>query len=156
MTTPATSDTPSETKPKGRDGRRRNHLTHGLRASTLGGVPSGASYVGKLLHEFRRQLEAVVLEAKGEISFTDACHVNTAARWEKHALLASRWLRLEAAALTADQRLSFSRDVARASESRDRSIAALKLDRDASSILDLLYARPLPVTEPTEGTEDGR
>lgn len=143
-----------EAKPKSRDGRRRNALTHGLRASTLGSVPKGASYVGKLMHEFRRQLEAALVDAKGSISFTDACHVNTAARWERHALLAGRWLKLHAATMTHDQRLAFSRDVARASESRDRAIEALKIDINPASVLDALYAARTPA-EP-EGGNDGR
>jgi hypothetical protein len=159
MTAATMSDKPSETKPKGRDGRRRNNLTHGLRCASLGSVPTGASYVGKLMHEFRRQLEACVLKAKGEISFTDACHVNTAARWERHALLTTRWLKLHAETMTHDQRLNYSRDIGRASENRDRSISALKLDRDVSTIMDALYGAPrlaeLPSDPPAEGSDHG-
>lgn len=155
--TMTTNEPQAEAKTKSRDGRRRNALTHGLRASTLGSVPAGASYVGKLLHEFRRQLEAVVMGAKGEISFTDACHVNTASRHEKHALLAGRWLKLHAATMTHDQRLAYSAAVGKASESRDRAIAALKLDCDSGSVLDQLYGpRITDVPAESEGGSDER
>src|SRR5690349_17873179 len=133
------NEPPIEAKAKARDKRRRNALTHGLRATVLGGTPKGAAYVCKVVNEFRRQLEAVVLDAKGAISFTDACHVSTAARWERHALLASRWLKLQAADMSHDQRLAFSRDIGKASESRDRAIAALKLDVNVANVLDSLY-----------------
>lgn len=45
-----------------------------------------------------------------------------------------------------NHRLSFSREIARASGERDKAIAALKLDRDAKdSIIDALYCRvPAP------------
>lgn len=134
------NDLPDAAKPKVRDGRRRNHLTHGLRASTLGRLPKGASYAGKLLHEFRRQLEAVVMEAKGKITFTDSCSINTAARWERHALLAGRWLNLHAETMNHDQRLAYSAAVGKASEARDKAIAALKLQQEPASIVATLRA----------------
>jgi hypothetical protein len=74
-------------------------------------------------------LEAAVMEARGEITLVDAAYVNTAFRAERHAQLAQRWLALEAATMTPADRLSYSREVARASQQRDVAIAALNLPK---------------------------
>ena len=58
-------------------------------------------------------------------------------------MLAGRWLRQSEASLTPDQRLAFSREVARASSERDKCIRLLGLDRsDSANILDALYSQP--------------
>jgi hypothetical protein len=49
-------------------------------------------------------------------------------RWERHAALAQRWLVKAGDTLKPDQRLSFSREIARASSERDKALAALKLE----------------------------
>jgi hypothetical protein len=78
---------------------------------------------------FRRELEAAVMEARGEITLTDAAFINTAYRAERHAQLAQRWLAIEAESMEPADRLSYSREVVRASESRDKAIAALSLPK---------------------------
>jgi hypothetical protein len=123
-----------------RDGRRKNNLTHGMRATTMGGTPAGASYVGRLSRHLNRELEAAVEAHKGKLSLVDQCHINAAVKWERHGLLATRWLKLHAAEMTHDQRLNYSREIARAAESRNRSISALGLEDSASNIIDALYA----------------
>lgn len=69
------------------------------------------------------------MEARGEITLTDAAYVNTAYRAERHAQLAQRWLALEAENMTPADRLNYSREVTKASESRDKAIAALNLPK---------------------------
>jgi hypothetical protein len=59
----------------------------------------------------------------------DAALINTAFRAERHAQLAQRWLAREADSMTPADRLSYSREVARASEARDKAIAALDLPK---------------------------
>lgn len=132
---------------KARDGRRRNNLRHGLRAATLGKVPKGASYVGRLLTRLRKDLEAAVVEAKGELNLQDSLTVNTACRWERHALLANRWLAHNSETMTFDQRLNFSRDIARAAENRDRAVRNLGLDQNANNIIEALYSSQKPILE---------
>jgi hypothetical protein len=115
-----------------------NAVRHGL---TTGKLPKGGAYIHRITNQFRAAVEAAVIDAKGEVSLIDAASIVTAVRWERHALLAQRWLRQEAATLTPDQRLSFSRDVARASGERDKCLRALGLDRDKqSTLIDALYA----------------
>ncbi len=72
--------------------KNKNHLRHGL---TAGSLPRGCSYIARITNELRREIEKAVLSLKGEIGIADAAHVNTACRFERHAMLAQRWLRHE-------------------------------------------------------------
>lgn len=123
---PRTASVRTESKrpPGGQIGN--DHGTrHGLRAGKL---PKDARYIEIQMNLLRRQIEATVIEAKGEISLTDAAFIQTAMRWERHAALAQRWLTKQYDELSPDQRLHFSREIARASAERDKAIANLRLD----------------------------
>lgn len=113
-------------KPKSEGGQpdNTNAVTHGLKAS---GVPKGAAWVLTLIAMFRNQIESGVIAIKGSLGPMDDALTQSAVRWERHALLASRWLREEFAGLTIDQRLSLSREIARASDNRDRCLRELGL-----------------------------
>ncbi|MGE0760613.1 MAG: hypothetical protein AB7O38_26615 [Pirellulaceae bacterium] len=131
-----------------------NAVRHGLTAGTL---PKGAAYIARSTGQFRTALEGAIVERKGEISLHDAAVIQTAIRWERHALLVQRWLRRELADLSPDQRLAFSRDVARASAERDKCLKILGLDRDArSDIFDALYSETLPTATTTQRPAEER
>lgn len=116
-----------------------NALRHGLKAGQL---PKDAKYIEYRLNAFRRTLEQAVLSAKGEVNIPDAAAIQTCLRWERHACLAQRWLVKAGDTLKPEQRLTFSREIARASTERDKAISALRIDRDArDSVIDALYAR---------------
>lgn len=102
----------------------RNHLRHGLRGF---GWPAGCVKDERNVNRFRRTLEDCIIEARGEIGLVDACLVATCYRWERHASLAARWLRLHGPEMDHTERLSYSREIARASAERDKAIAALNL-----------------------------
>lgn len=136
-----------------------NAVRHGL---TAGQLPKGAAYIARSTSQFRTALEGAIVEMKGEISLHDAAVIQTAIRWERHALLVQRWLRKELTELTPDQRLSFSRDVARASAERDKCLRVLGLDRDRTrDLFDGLYDDPLhsspqmPATASSDQTTPG-
>ena len=101
-----------------------NGLRHGLKAGKL---PADAKYIETRLNIVRRNLEQAVLDAKEEISLPDAAAIQTCIRWERHAALAQRWLTKEYKELKPEQRLTFSREIARASGERDKALAALQL-----------------------------
>jgi hypothetical protein len=103
----------------------RGNLRHGLKAGQL---PKDAKYIEYRLNDFRRQLEDAVMSARGEVSLVDAACIQTCLRWERHAALAQRWLVKAGDTLKPEQRLSFSREIARASSERDKALAALNLD----------------------------
>jgi hypothetical protein len=123
-----------------------NRLQHAIKSDpakqahrlVLGSLPPSLARVERQARQFRSAVEQAVMDRYGAISVTQACFVNSAARWERHAMLATRWLRERADAMDDATRLSYSRDIARASSERDKALAALKLDRDAGD-LDGLY-----------------
>jgi hypothetical protein len=101
-------------------------MRHGLQAAKL---PKNCQYIEIRLNRFRRQLEDALMASKGEVSMSDAAIINTALKWERHGALASRWLRLEGNELKPADKLSFSREIAKASTERDKALSALDLDR---------------------------
>jgi len=136
---------------KGRSGPPRNNhngMRHGLRAGKL---PRDAKHIEWQINRLRRELEAAVMEVKGEVTLLDAASIQTAIKWERHGALALRWLRIEGDKLKPVERLQFSREIARASTERDKALAALKLGDQRDNVLDALYSRP---TTPTTGNGD--
>jgi hypothetical protein len=119
-----------------------NGFRHGMRGS---GLPKHCGHVQRATCHFRRQLEAAVLDAKGEINIVDAAFINTAYRSERHGQLAQRWLMLEAERMSPADRLAYSREVVRASESRDKAIASLKLDQRPADVWSSLHATAFDV-----------
>jgi len=111
-----------------------NAMTHGLYS---GALPAGCGYIRKYTDKLRVTLERAVLAMASELTVYDAACIMSAVRWERHALLAQKWLRLHSAEMTHDQRLAYSREIARASTERDRSIKALGLDRRDVDVLDI-------------------
>ncbi len=95
-----------------------------------GKLPKKLEWVEKKANAFRRRLEAAVEVSRGEegISLTDVAVINTATKWERHAMLAQYWLREQEATLSAGDRLRFSEAIAKASDNRDRNIRSLGLD----------------------------
>jgi len=107
----------------------------------------------------RRELEAAVVELRGEISLSDAAVIQTATRYERHAALASKWLR-ENPDLPIETRLNISRDIAKASGERDKCIKLLGLGARHHDPLALLrqqfgIARPATPTPPLEVPDAG-
>lgn len=121
-----------------------NAMRHGLLAGKL---PKGCSYIANRTLALRREVERSVISIKGEVTLLDASSIQSAIRWERHAMLCQRWLTKAIDELTPEQRLSFSREVARASTERDRCLRALNLDVGSDSVLRTLYGDGL-VTRP--------
>lgn len=127
MTTTATELVPpKQPRRVGAPVGNANRTRHGMRGA---GLPPGCGHIQRATCAFRREVEAAVLEARGEITLVDAASINTAFRAERHAQLAQRWLAVEAESMTPADRLNYSREVARASELRDKALAALDLPR---------------------------
>lgn len=132
----------------------------GVKRGLIGGrLPKGCHYIRRLSEQFRRDLESAVCAIKGEVGISDAAAIQTAMRWERHALLAQRWLSELFDKLTPDQKLSFSRDIARASAERDKCIGALGLQaasaKDVWAALDAAAPKaelpPSPATAAAAG-----
>jgi hypothetical protein len=133
----------------------------GVKRGLIGGrLPKGCHYIRRLSEQFRRDLEASVCAIKGEVGISDAAAIQTAMRWERHALLAQRWMSELFDKLTPDQKLAFSRDIARASTERDKCIAALGLQaasaKDVWAALDAAAPKPELPPSPATAAAAGR
>ncbi len=122
-------DAPDATpaKPKGKGGPKLgavNAWRHGLRGVLF---PKHLTHLKRDLNEFRRDLESAVLEKYGTIGVAHAALINSAYRAERHAVLAQVFFRREASKLSADDQLRYSSESVKASERRDKAIAALGL-----------------------------
>ena len=123
----------------------RRATRHGL---TAGQLPKGAAYIKRCSDQFRVAIEQAVADRNGgQVSLYHAALIQSAQRWERHAMLSQRWLRHEADKLNADQRLAYSREVARASSERDKCLRLLGLDRsEFDHQLDQLYSESWPAS----------
>lgn len=162
------SGTPKCEPRRGKDGRsvegysdNRNAMRHGLRASAL---PKGCNFIHRELRAFRRALEDATVEVHGGISIPMAAAINTACRAETHAQLCARWLRREETNLDANQRLSYSAAIVKASEARDKAIDRLGIDKRQhdpwSQLGNVLNAPSVTPTapnaaEPQPGAQEG-
>lgn len=115
---------------------RRFHLTLGELSASLGNVT-------RTLRGFRMGLEEQVIAAHGgSISLAHAAAINTACRWERHAMLCHRWLSGEMDKLDVEKRAQLSRQIADASANRDKAIERLGLAATASSDIWAAIDRP--------------
>ncbi len=132
----------------------RNAVRHGLRTGKL---PPGCGYVAALTNEFRASLEEEVLSRYRNIGVYRAAVINSACRWERHALLCLRWLRKESGNMTAEQRLVYSLEIAKASEKRDVCLSKLGLGRPTRAdmfgelVYDMTAESDTQVSEETGG-----
>jgi hypothetical protein len=141
-------DAPSKGAPKGgAPALNTNRQTAGLFGDPglqavrfeLGGLPPSMSRVERQARKFRAVLEQATVAAHGEISVLHAMAIQTAARHERHGLLAMRWLREHADALKPGEKLSLSKAAADASAARDKAVDRLKLDASDEDV-DAFYA----------------
>ncbi len=105
----------------------KNSMRHGLRSGRL---PKGCSYVKREADSLWNKIEDAVADANdGIVTLYQDALIQTAIKWERHGMLAQRWLRLDARDMDASTRLSYSREIARSSVERDRCLKELGLDR---------------------------
>jgi hypothetical protein len=116
------------TKKGGAPRGNRNSLRHGLRAA---GLPKGFAWLERELRTLRKALERAVVEKHGEVDVLAAASISTAIRGEQAARLIGRWLAKECDSMTASDRLNYTREIVKASESRDRAIRSLDLEPTA-------------------------
>jgi hypothetical protein len=127
------------------------------RMLAVGTLPKGCAWIKSLVSQFSRALHAEVIKRKGRVDLYDAAAIQSALRFEQHALLVQRWLRLNADTMSHADRLAYSREIARASSERDKCLRSLGLDVDEKqAMLDAFYT-PLPsdATAGQPGDQDG-
>lgn len=108
-----------------------NGLKNGSRMTrlTVGELPPSMVAIKREGRAYRRELEAAVKEAKGEISLTDAHAIDTAAAATIQAGVC-RWLlrNKDVKELSATEIRACMSDITKAKERRDAAVRALKLD----------------------------
>lgn len=119
------SESTENGRKRGAQPGNRNRMRHGLRGGKL---PPKLQYIEHRLNSLRRTLEDAVVALRSEVSIVDAACINSAAKWERHGLLAQHWLRHEVENMSVTDRLKFSEAIAKASDNRDKNIKALGLD----------------------------
>jgi hypothetical protein len=162
MTTETTDNTPDETPTPADTGERappeRTTLARTSDGRTerkrltrlaLGELPADMRGAGRTATRLRLALEAAVIDRHGSITLSQACLISTAARWERHGAVSGWLLRQHAESMTHDQRLTYSREIARASAERDKAIERLRLERDPLAslygpIFDIPHATDAP------------
>lgn len=146
--------------PGGAPEGNQNATKHGLRSGrmALSDVPAGCSRIRAVRSKLRSALELLTLEVRGQVGVYEAALIQTACRWETHARLAARWLRI-GKDLTLADKLALSKAIAYGSEKRDLCLKALGLDQQARDTIGDWYKQPLTLEaeedpEPTEATQD--
>jgi hypothetical protein len=123
----------------------KNATKHGLRAS---GLPKGCAYIQGQIVSFRRY----VRNELADLSLWQEATLQSACRHETRALLAARWLRLEAGELPIKDRVALLKTISDATDKRDACLKAIGLGKPPSAHEELFAMVPLvqedPETEP--------
>jgi hypothetical protein len=123
----------------------------GLTRLTLGELPQTMRRQTQSARKYRRGLERLVTDAKGEVSATDAHLIDEAATAEIHASVCRWLLRTRLDRMTVSDISRCSEQVLKAKTARNRAVERLGLDRDRfTDVIDALYTR---VTD-TEGEDE--
>lgn len=94
---------------------------------STGRLPRDCHYISRQGRKLRRMLEARVTSQYGLVDVTAAATIQTAVEWLMHALKARHWLKVHYDRLSPRERLGFSREAARALETRDYHVSKLKI-----------------------------
>jgi hypothetical protein len=139
-------------KPNGAPAGNKNAMRHALNS---GGLPPNCSYIARQINSFRTAMEKAILDVRGQLGVYEVACVQTATEYHCHALKCRRWARIADDELSHDQRLNFSREIAKAFESRDKILRNLGLNHKAGideTILDALYSHvPVGITDRSAG-----
>lgn len=105
-----------------------NGASHFVRSwGATGKLPTGCAHIGRRLGQLRLALESAVVSQGRSLGVIETASINRALRYEGSALLAAKYLRLEAGLSLAD-RLGLLGMINASTEARDKAIARLKLD----------------------------
>lgn len=130
-----------------------NRATNGskLRRLTLGELPKELTSVKIEGRQYRRAMEDIILENKGDISVEDAHLLDTACAAVIHGGVCRWLLRQKIGAMTHSDILTCSRELLQSKERRDKAVKALRVDRRAKTadFIEALY-------EPDGGDDDER
>jgi hypothetical protein len=134
---------------RGRSGAPRGNLNAMRNGSSVskrlvvGELPPKLVAVRREARAYRRGLEAEVERVKGDITTTDAHHIDTASAATIQAAICRWLLRHKLGTMTTADIRGCTSDMVKAKERRDAAVKALALDVDPrQDAIDALYTRP--------------
>lgn len=143
---------------KGRSGPRKGvPQKHGgdVVRLPIGEMPATMRRQLQGVRRYRRELESLVRDAKGEVNSTDAHLVNEACTAEAHAAVCRWLLRTRLEKMSVGDVAKCSSEILKAKTTRNRAVERLGLDHDAADdVLTVLYARPALPAPAKEGEAD--
>jgi hypothetical protein len=121
--------TPKITPSKGHL-RALNNLRNGSRVTrlALGALPKALSRVTRYCQAYRRGLETAVVEAHGEVTLSQAHHVDAACGHEQHVQICRWLLRERIGTMSTGDIITCSRTMAQARDARNKAVEQLDLD----------------------------
>ena len=127
-----TKKTDNPTRKRGAPVGNTNALRNGSRVDrkrlVVGELPKKMIAVKREGRAYRREIEAVVLEAKGQINTLDAHYIDTAAAATIQAGICRWLLRHKLEEMTVSDVRGCTSDIVKAKERRDAAIRALDID----------------------------
>lgn len=137
----------------GAPAKNRNACTHSIYSYLHSNrLPADAGDIERDLEQLRNDLDASVVAAHGEVDLPRAAMIQSAVRHEGRCRLLLRWLEQMGDDLTTDQRITVLRDLGRATDQRDATIAKLDIEKKPESQVD--WAQALVVTAKPEGSDE--
>jgi hypothetical protein len=110
---------------------------------TLGELPQTMRRQTQAARKYRRELEQLVMDAKGEVNATDAHLIDEATTAEVHASVCRWLLRTRLEKMSVSDVARCSEQIVKAKTSRNRAVERLGLDRDRlADAIDVLYTTP--------------
>lgn len=144
----------TDPKPPGKPGPPKGSMNALRRGGTVnpkrlvvGELPSRMVAVKREAREYRRTLEAEVVEVKGQIDTTDAHLIDTAAAATVQAGICRWLLRNKVASMSVSDIRNCSSDIVRAKERRDAAVRALKLDAPEPDPWSVIATQPAAAIE---------
>jgi len=107
-----------------------NALRNGKKLArvSLGDLPAPLRKQLRNTRRYRRELEELTVEAKGEITPTDAHYINEVTACETHASVCKWLLRTKLDAMSTSDILKCSSEILKSQMARSRAIERLRLD----------------------------
>ena len=109
---------------------------------TLGSLPRTMLRQTRQACKYRRELEGLVFQAKGEVNSTDAHLIDEAASAEIHSSVCRWLLREKLSTMSVSDILKCSSEMLKAKTIRNRAVERLQIDRDTmeATRIESLYA----------------
>lgn len=118
-----------------------NSMKSGARLSRLstGRLPRKLHRVQRYVADYKRKLEAIVMEIKSEISLTDAHAIDAAVKFEQHSKICMWLLRQRLDEMTTADVRACSEAIAQAATKRNAAMKELQLSAAQKNVLDALW-----------------